>query len=545
MTRIHRLAAAVALAAATGSAYALDTTHYAGAIKVYYGGATATDNVLENIWEAKVKGICKAGTIDVYRASNERVVLCNVTSTQVPGFPTDANGGQDVAFHKESQGGSANGPLPLIALAKGQANTLQWLDLSQLSAADLITCGSNPIAATTSLNAYTDHPSCPVKLTPLTGPNAVVPNAGIADVEPTLLAPPPSSADVTKYLTVKSGVQIVFGVPATTHLYRALQQAQGIIAAADGSAPGIAACNGNPDLPSCVPSITRGQARALYAQTLGDWSKLTDKNGVALPSSPMISAANLPDQTGVYICRRVDSSGTEASFESFFLHQRCDSGVASMATPDDNSSVNDTVNNPPTAATIAGGSLVNAAVSSGNVRTCFDILDHNGRTDGSAGTTLWAIGILSTEVKSSDLSGAHDGFRFLALDGTPPTIANAINGDYEFFTDDTLQHINSGFTGFIPTSDLRGKIIAYIESNLALPAVVSDLDGSYAGRPWGNGGVMSPPGLGTAAAAPVSAATAATTPIGKMTHAAGGTTNNCSPAIAVDVTPSDTVQNYN
>jgi hypothetical protein len=211
-----------------------------------------------------------------------------------------------------------------------------------------------------------------------------------------------------------------------------------------------------------------------------------------------------------------------------------------MAFPDDNSTVNDTVWAQPTPTTIAGGSLVNAGPSSGNVRSCLDIIDHNGDTTGStAGGRLWGIGILSTEVKASDLSAAHDGFRFLALDGATPTLSGTINGDYEFFTDNTLQHISSGHPGFIAVGDLRRTIIDYIEANLALPAVVADLDGSYSGRPWGDGGILSPPGLGVPAAAPVSAASALATPIGKMSHATTGTTNNCAPAVVVDVTPAD------
>src|SRR5882672_3024232 len=539
MNMKYKLVAAAVMLAAGGAANAVDNTHYAGAIKVYYGGATATDNVLENIWEAKVKGICKPGTIDVYRATNERVVLCNVTSTQVAGFPTDALGGQDVAFHKESQGGSANGALPLIALAKGQANTLRWLDISQLNAADITACGSTAVAATTSLNGYQDHATCPLRLTPL----SVSPNAGIADVEPTILAPPPSKADVTTFLNVKSGIQIIFGVPATTALYRALQQAQGITNGADGSL-GIPACQAAPDLPSCVPTLTRGQIRALYSQQI-DWSKITDKNGAAIATSPLVSTSFRPAAgfENVYVCRRVDSSGTEASFESFWLHQRCEAGTPSMALPDDNSTVNDTTNQPPSAATILAGSLTNAAVSSGNLRTCLDIFDHNGRTDGSTGDgRLWGIGVLSTEVTTANLSAAHDGFRFIAVEGVTPTVANVINGDYEFFTDNTLIRVKDGKPGAIAAGDLRRTIINYIEANLALPAVVADLNGTYAGRPWGDGGILSPPGLGAASAAPVSSATAATNPISKMSHATTGTTNNCGPAVAVDSTPADTKQ---
>jgi hypothetical protein len=539
MNTICKFAVASALLAAAATASALDTTHYAGAVKLYYGGATATDNVLENIWEAKVKGICRTdapvgqNAIDVYRAANERVVVCNVTSAQVAGFPAggaNGAGGQDVAFHKESQGGSANGPLPLIALAKGQANTLQWLDLAQLTAADLTTCGSTAVAATTSLNGFQDHPACPAKLTAL----SVNPNAGIADVEPTLLAPPPSATDVSSFLSVKSGLQIVFGVPVTTKLYRALQQAQGIIADKNGLG-GIAACNAANDSSACVPSLTRNQIRSLYTQTFTSWANFTDKNGATLTTSPLISAANLPTTPDVYICRRVDSSGTEASFESFWLRQRCEPGVPAMALPDDNSTTNDTVWAPPTAATLAAGSLVNAGPSSGNVRSCLQFFNNNSRC---------ATGIISTEVTASNLSGAGDGFRFVAVDNVAPTIANTINGDYEFFTENTLQKVKDGKTGAIPVGDLRRTLIDYIEANLGLPAVIADLNGSYAGRPWGNGGVLALPGSGVAAAAPVSAAAAVTTPIGKASHSTTGTTSNCAPAVMTDVSPADTVQSY-
>jgi hypothetical protein len=128
--------------------------------------------------------------------------------------------------------------------------------------------------------------------------------------------------------------------------------------------------------------------------------------------------------------------------------------------------------------------------------------------------------------------------------GTPPTLASTINSDYEFFTDNTLQHISSGHPGFIAVGDLRRTIIDYIEANLALPAVVADLDGTYSGRPWGSGGILTPPGGGVAASAPVSVAAAQATPIGKMSHATTGTTSNCAPAVTVDVTPSDTKQVY-
>ena len=542
--KVSILSAAVgaALLGSAGSALALDTTNYAGAVKLYYGGATATDNLLVDFFRA-VGGPCDAGTIDVYRGTNEAVILCTV-STAISGFGSHA-----VAFHKESNGGSERGVGPLIEYGRSGTNTtLQWLDLSKLDSTELTTCGSSPVAGVTAsgvtvLNSYTNHASCPLtgNLTDLTGGTSpVFPTGGIADVEPALLLPKPSPSDVNTYLVQTAGVQVVFGVPVTTSLYRALQQAQGITGT--GS---VAPCSTNADDPACVPSLTRSQLAALYSQTIADWGSFTDKNGVSLTASTLVTPSLIPTDTVPRICRRVQTSGTEAGTEAYMLNNRCTDGTAPMALPDVGT-VTDTVNKPFTVGsggtTTINDHYVQAGVGSGNVRSCLDQVEHNGNTDGTyAGNDRkWGIGVLSTEVTAANQTAAHDSIRFVAINGSAPTLANTINGDYDFYTDDVLLKISTGHTGFVDPTSLVGKVQGFLESHLALPAVIANVDKDYV-QAWGQGGLLSPPGHGTSATAPVSPTAAASNPNAKASHVATGAISNCGPSIPFEAsgTPAD------
>src|SRR5262245_17613845 len=116
--KMSLLSAAVgaAILGAAGTASALPPANYAGAVKLYYGGATATDNLLVDALRAKDSGgnsVCDSGTIDVWRATNQYVVLCHTSNPAIGNF--------DLAFSKESEGGSDRGLAPLITNAKGLA----------------------------------------------------------------------------------------------------------------------------------------------------------------------------------------------------------------------------------------------------------------------------------------------------------------------------------------------------------------------------------------------------------------------------------------
>lgn len=518
---LSALGAVAAIGFGAQAASALPLSDYdANVINIYFGGATATDNVLENVALAVDGGYCAPNTIDVYRTTNNRVVFCRVTGDQVPGFPAAPNG-LKVAFHKESRGGSSNGVNPLIAVANGNAHSLRWLDLAQL----LATQGSNPTscpgvvqAGTASLRQFTLHNNCSELLTVAdTAGSAGTAgrydvNGGISDTEPALSFPAPSPTNIAKLSSV-GGLGIVFGVPVTTNLYRALQVAQGL---------NTGACATTPDSASCVPSLTRSQVRGLYTASIIDWDSLTNGSGTPLSQ---IAGVTAPNTTDVFICRRVATSGTQASFESYFLNERCAAGSATFAAPDDGSGPADTVWVPAN----PNNGFVNAGPSSGNVRSCL-------ATYGNATNNRWALGVLSTEVSAGNLTDGN--FRMVKIDGAPPSLEATANGDYDFFTENTLNRVAAGNPGFIAASDSRAVLLAYIENNIGRPALIADLNSPFQNRPWGDGGVLAIPGGAIVAnASPTTTAELRTNPVNTQSRFG----NNCATPTTVVGQPVDNV----
>lgn len=516
MNLITRSALGLAVCMALGtSAHALSRAEYAAATKVYFGGATATDNTLEELFLSNVASLCDAtlGTPDIWRAANQRVITCKVSRETMSGntsIPTRASGGLAMAFHKESEGGSSNGVVPLIAVANSQAHDLRWLNVGALANDCTTSTVTDPNG---NLMTYTQHANCTLDATTYTpvdtvGSSTYDVHGGISDTEPSLSYPKPSSQGIAK-LVSQPGLDIVFGVPVTKALYRALQKAQ----FGNGSS-----CDGS-DATTCVPSLTRAQIRGLYTQSIVDWNEIKDPNGTALLSVPGVVA---PTDELVRICRRVSSSGTQASFESYWLNQRCVNGVPPFALPDDASTIDDNVYS---ANQFAGGSLVNAAPSSGNVRSCLQ----------SANTgNFWGVGVLSTEVTDSNLSGAGDSFRFIGVDGAAPTLANVANGDYDFFTQNTVNRINTGNPGTLGTTDARRIVIDTLRVRLGTTAVLANLNATFDLKPWGNGGVLAPSSNSLAAStAPFTPAELSTTPVN--TQSRNG--NNCAPPFMVKQQP--------
>lgn len=512
MNLILRSAVAAAVCATFGSAaQALDRTEYVAATKVYFGGATATDNTLEEVFISTVGGICDVtlGDIDIWRSTNQRVVTCRTSNENTPshGFAARAAGGTLIAFHKESTGGSSNGVVPLIAVAKGQAHTLRWLDVAQLTD----DCTVAAVGATANLAAYTNHTNCTLVQTPVdtAGSATFDIHGGISDNEPKLAFPAPG-ADAARLLS-NPGLAIVFGVPVSTALYRALQVAQ----FGDGSA-----CDGS-DATNCVPSLTRAQLAALYNQNIADWNDFRNAAGTSLTN---IAGVTAPTDELVRICRRVASSGTQASFEAYFLNERCVSGVTGFALPDDASTVLDTTYSP---SNFASGSLVNAAPSSGNVRTCLAAANTG---------NFWAIGVHSTEITDSNFNSGNGGFRFIGIDGAAPNLTNVANGDYNFFTENTINRISNTFAGnagALADGNPRREIVELIDEKLGNVPVLANLNATFDGRPWGNAGLLALSTTSTANTAPYSDAEMSGSPVN--TQSRNG--NTCGPALMAKPQP--------
>jgi ABC-type phosphate transport system substrate-binding protein len=529
------LAFAVIAALGAGNANALTRTEYATALKVYFGGATATDNVLESVFtSADGDGICDPffgqASVGVWRAANQRVVTCRVSNenpiTAGKGFATRAAGGTAIAFHKESTGGSSNGVNPLIAVAKGQAHALRWLNVGGLAN----DCTVTNVAATTNTIAYIDHSGCAlVETTADTAGSAGAAgtfdiNGGISDNEPALAFPAPG-ADAG-LLTSVPGIQILFGVPVTTALYRALQQVQFIGSPACLSDTDPSDTIDSRDSTACVPSLEKQQVSALVSQQISNWNDFKAPNGTQLTTAAGVTP---PADEFVRICRRVSTSGTQATFEALLLNQRCASGTSVFAVPDDSSTETDTVYS---ANQFAAGSLVNAAPSSGNVRTCL----------ASANTgNFWGLGVLSTEVTASNYGAGNattppggNGFRFVAINGAAPNLVNAANGTYDLFSENTVNRIKADGIGSI--TGQRLEIVNLVSTRLGNVDALNTINATFAiNAPWGQGGVLALPATTNPSTAPYSVAELAANPIG--TQSRNG--NTCNMPAMVKPQPAD------
>lgn len=454
--------AAVAVSSVLGSsvAVALDRIEYASAMKIYFGGSAAYDNHMETVFIAGTASICDPvlGDIDIWRSTNQRVITCRVSNEHTPGrgFAPRASGGTPIAFHKEA-GTSSSGVYPLISVASGQGHTARWLDVSQLSN----DCVTTFVAATPTTLAFVNHSNCATLLTPVDSAGSATfdIHAGISENEPALIFPPPGGA--AQRLVSPPAFQLVFGVPVTTALYRALQTAQ------FGA--------GNPcvgsDTSACVPSLNRSQLVALYTQNVFDWATtgLTAIPGVIPPTDSFVR-----------ICRRVATSGAQASYEAVLLGERCPGGVLNFAAPDDSSTITDTVYSP---SDFGNGSLVNAAPSAANLRSCMTAANVD---------NYWGLGVMSTEI----LDGQFADFRLVAINGVAPTLTNVANNLYDFYTEITVNRISTTYAGnfgALPAGDDRRDIIELVSTRMGSPQVLANINLSHDGRPWGNGGFLAQP----------------------------------------------------
>ena len=465
------VAGAVSLGLA-GQAAALPLSAYDGTtLDVYISGASAQDQGLEGM----MRRLCSTGTLDIYRASNQRMMFCTMTSAVVPAF----GAGKKVMVHKSSVGGSGNGVNPVA-----DATALAFMNQTS-------TCTSPGTAepATALLPAYTSH-TCSVVAT-----TSIAPDMGLSDVEPRLLGAGQSQLNKLAPTPVSAnGLQ--FGVPVTKKLRDALQVVQGLISGSDE--------------PGQMPSLTTQQVRGILAGGITDWSQLTNAAGVPLTTAPGVTA---PSTTAVYLARRVSSSGTQASFNAYFLNFPCATGVTQML-----------VGNDSTQCGAVAGTLgtVNEGSGTGNVLACLET--HNT-------ANRWAIGMASME---NVPGGTTPNYRYVKLDGQAPTLLNAIEGRYEFWMEQTMQWRGSNSTN--PLTGDKLTLATKISTDLGQPAVVEALNQAFvqnaAGTtPW-QGGIFALPLNGwTPATAPRTDASVLSAPTLTATRSITGSTNNCQPPI--------------
>ena len=517
---------AVALAltgAVATSAFALDASSMlaSNTVVLNIGGSTAVDGTLlatETALETfNPSGMCKAGTIDVYQIGNpsNRLTYCT-GSTNLPAGLS----GVPIAIFKESNVGSFNGPGPLVGIATTvTSNGYQLLFLnagtpgtsgsSQLTAANCPTVTSSTLGA--NFNTFTLH-QCNASATNIQV--AANPTAGIADVEANILHDPndkPFPTALLPSLSGQPGLDVVWGVAVTKNLFYALQAAEHLT---DGTR--IAACNtANNDSPGCAPSLSKAQVASILQVNgaLVTWNQFTGLNNTT--------------DNNIYICRRDPGSGTEASWEQFFLGARCGgasnpAGSALTPWPED-------------------GQFVFEQGSTGGIRNCLQAFFGGGtitpfnpvHSPVHENGGQWAIGVMTSEVKSGDLTASgsnlcNDCFRMVALDGVLPTLDNVVNGYDPFFSTDVFYTTSTGPDA--AGSGASATLFSSLQGRMGHPNFTSITNSAFAGRPWGSGGDLAPAGVyasGSPPTIPATASTVASNPTNAFSKSYTGSVANC------------------
>ena len=271
-----------------------------------------------------------------------------------------------------------------------------------------LACTSGPfnyVDSTNANNNATVYKAC-TALIPAAAVSEVVgnpgkPAGGFSDVEARLFPTSIGGGNVSsKGIEADAFLGQAFGVVVSTNLYRALQTAQGVTAAQ------IAADTAFDS--TLAPNITKAQYTSIITKQSGspyqtDWSAILGTPGVGKK---------------VVLVRRVATSGTQASSNTFFLSNNCAAAVNGSLVPAS------------TADSLAGFFEVAEGSSTGNVKTAITAADAAGN---------FAIGVVSAENDWRVDSAIQNGYRFVKIDGTHPEagdVANArntaINGQYAF-----------------------------------------------------------------------------------------------------------------
>lgn len=417
--KLKSIAAACALMAA-GSSFAAGTVNIGGVPHevVYLAGASAPDNFLADIAQGMLTGVT------FYTASGTNYRAFAGAANAVPGI---ANGTR-VLFIKRSAGGSVFGVNPVA-----RAQRVITIDVNNCNG------GAGTQASPFTCAVVGVDPGEQNHALPTNG--GLVPDFGVSDVEPAMFqdplntendAPALAPGEVAR-LSVTPLNQIMMGIAATNQL-------------------------------PATTVLTRSGYGAMLNGQITTWDQV----------DPTLSG-------DVAVCRRVEGSGTQTSYNWFFGNFPCaanEFGAIAPARMTDSfgwkASGTGTSADPYEIDPSAGYTVVENS-SSGNVRSClaaanagtdynFSAFDpeegktNNFRATFSKSGPMKAIGVVSLDSYTS-----ASGWSFRHLDGAgtftgatqtssagatgiAPSKANLINGRYDFVVELSIQGRNVAVT---------------------------------------------------------------------------------------------------
>ena len=454
VTQIALAVAALASApafAATGSLQTLFGVTPANT--VYISGASALSGSLTAVIAANctggsdnVKSLSIAGS-----TSDGRVTVCTTSSI-------DGQFAGPFAVVKRDTNGSFDGVGPVIA----QTPLTKWADVSNC----------NDVTLQCALDSTTP----------------IVPNAGLTDVDTNvwigsnntgaLSIPVPTDTANTVFQGGFAGQG--FGVMVSESLYNAMMAKQVAEGRLPASAGGVACTAGNFTPGACQPSISKEE----YAAVI-------DGSNFAYVDNGALSG----DAGVINLCRRVETSGTQASSNVYFLNNSC--GYASPTFGF----------KPPKTVDFSGGGVNPVAFNSsngdkttgnyddfggafglfegsgtGDARNCV-IRRNGGKNPNDVADSLgtYAIGWISLE----NAPGA--GWKYVKLDGVSPNavqvpLANDTDGVVDGWMADATQRLNvvRGYYDAAPELEMLwpsstgfGTFLTTLKNTFANPAAVN------------------------------------------------------------------------
>jgi len=412
-------------------------------------GATAQDNNIGQLFS----DLCVAGTLDEYRdgptggaGGNHRAYFCKIDSSKVTGLSTT---NPNVLFHKTSTTQTAGGKIGGSGIGVNSVLLKLPVDVMSIN-------NGNCVAPVTGESYWRCRVTQPGDV------GQIVPDAGVSDVNPGLFVGPNTptgvspvdAAQASRLLTVKSGGALVFNTPVTIQLRNALQRAH--IAA--GNLP--ADCAGQ-ETEACMPSMSKADIASLLAGNIPNW------DGIKIGGRNLTDfAESSTTDSKVYLCRRTNGSGTQATINAKILDVPC-----SVAAANPLETSNDLI-----------GPVVRLNAGSGDVEKCLADLNDGTNTSGqnAAAVKGWAIGVQSTEKNASNKLA----YRFIKIDGVAPTIENTAANKYPVAVEVTYQWLKTGG----PTGDVA-KIISRVATDAGKPSIVAKNNGSFK-YTWGQGGFL-------------------------------------------------------
>lgn len=449
-------------------------------VTIRISGSTSHDPGLEKLWQLNERnlGICVEGTLDFFRSRDRRKRLAYCVGRPFPFLPVEL-AGKRLAIHKASEGGSGNGVAPLVRapFSPGLPNPPDFWNVPTGGGATFLqACAGvteTPLPGTP-FAIYTLHDDCPNGSIAAGTINNPAPDAGISDLEPAIFKTafdPDLNAIELAAIPPKLISAVVMGVPVTLNIRNRMQALQ-----FENADPPLDVCHpshpnyGDPVVPDpalpestititnaesgeCQPSLYRSQLAALYSGSFFNWSQITS------PTTPgedltNLEIPNVPDNAlsdrSVFWCRRVDTSGTQASFETYMLGQRCADGV------------------PPFVTAALDPAQVTESSGSSEVVRCL-----NTKFAAREG----AIGVLSLEF----LPGTSDNFRFIKVGAKAPCLLEIVKSSYDFVAESTMQWRTVAIAGLPRLRDfpLRLALVQQIRKKMGRRAVIQDLNTAF------------------------------------------------------------------